>query len=173
VADVVIGLGCAFRNGGPTEEMAGRVGVACEFASLIHARYLIFSGGKTSPIVDKSESEAMKEIAGDKTQTQILIEEKSKTTIENAVYVRELLDSLNNNDHIVIVTSCFHMSRAIEIFSTIMPDRRVRAGTCFYCKPDRLGDEHRLLLENRILIQKIEWNGEDWMKKYNEIRNGN
>lgn len=170
MTDVVIGLGCAFRDGGPTEEMVGRVGVACEFANLIHAEYLIFSGGRTSPIVDKSESGAMKEIAGDKTESPILTEEKSRTTIENAVYVRELLDSIRNQDDIFIVTSCFHMSRAIEIFSTIIPNRRIRAGTCFPCKPDRLEEEHRLLVANRAMMQKIDWNGKEWLKEYNELR---
>lgn len=169
--DVVIGLGCAFRDGGPTEEMVGRVEVACEFANLLHAEYLIFSGGKTSTIVDQSESGAMKEIAGGKTKSRILIEEKSRTTIENAIYVRELLDSMGNQDNIFIVTSCFHVSRAIEIFSTIMPDRRVRAGSCFPCKPDRLEEEYRLLMVNRAIMQKIDWKGEDWLKKYNELKN--
>ncbi len=170
---IVIGLGCAFKDGKPTEEMAGRVGVACEFANLIGAHYIIFSGGKTSPVVDKSESEAMKEMAGNRSKSSILTEEESKTTIENAIYVREMLDKLGSMDDLFIVTSCFHMSRAIDIFSRIIPDRKVSAGTCFPCKPERLDEEHHLLLRNRELMDKIEWKKTNWLEKYEEFMKRN
>lgn len=48
--------------------------------------------------------------------TNILIENQSKNTYENAVFTKQLLDSLHFNGSVLLVTSSYHMRRALAIF---------------------------------------------------------
>lgn len=111
--NLVVILGCAFKNGNVTDELEGRVNVGLEYARLVKARYVIFSGGFTSKDKHTSESRAMLEIAlklDNNFSDLIIVEEKSKTTIENAVYSREIIESKKMKCNIHIITSCYHIS---------------------------------------------------------------
>lgn len=46
----------------------------------------------------------------------ILIENNSRNTYENAIYTKDLLDSLQFKGSILLVTSSFHMRRSLAIF---------------------------------------------------------
>ena len=46
----------------------------------------------------------------------IMIENNSKNTYENAVFTKQILDSMQFNGSILLVTSSFHMRRALAIF---------------------------------------------------------
>ena len=47
----------------------------------------------------------------------IIIENNSKNTYENAVFTKQILDSMQFNGSILLVTSSFHMRRSIAIFN--------------------------------------------------------
>lgn len=46
----------------------------------------------------------------------LVIESESKNTYENAVFTKKLLDSLKLNGHYLLVTSAYHMPRAMAVF---------------------------------------------------------
>ncbi len=48
--------------------------------------------------------------------SNIIIENKSKNTYENAVFSKQILDSLQFNGSILLVTSSYHMKRSLAIF---------------------------------------------------------
>ncbi|MFO0322951.1 MAG: YdcF family protein [Bacteroidota bacterium] len=47
----------------------------------------------------------------------ILIENKSKNTYENAIFTKQILDSIKFKGSILLVTSSFHMKRSLAIFN--------------------------------------------------------
>ncbi len=49
--------------------------------------------------------------------SNIIIESNSKNTYENAVFTKQILDSIQFKGSILLVTSSFHMRRAIAIFN--------------------------------------------------------
>lgn len=80
---------------------------------------LIISGGSAEIYFDeKPESEFVKDylinIGIDK--EDIIIENKSRNTYENALYTSHLMDSLLISKDIILVTSAFHMKRAKACF---------------------------------------------------------
>lgn len=48
--------------------------------------------------------------------TALIIESESRNTFQNAVYTKKILDSLNINGSFLLVTSGYHMPRALAIF---------------------------------------------------------
>ncbi len=46
----------------------------------------------------------------------ILNERKAQNTVENARFSHQLLDSMGSNSPVVIITSAWHMTRAVKIF---------------------------------------------------------
>ena len=80
---------------------------------------LVFSGF-SGRFIRSSQSESDLALAffqtmGADTQ-RILLENQSRNTLENARYTRELIDFAGNGPW-VLVTSAFHMPRAVEIFT--------------------------------------------------------
>jgi uncharacterized SAM-binding protein YcdF (DUF218 family) len=49
--------------------------------------------------------------------SNIIIENSSKNTYENAIFTKHILDSMNFKGSILLVTSSFHMRRALAIFN--------------------------------------------------------
>lgn len=49
--------------------------------------------------------------------SNIIIENNSKNTYENAVFTKHILDSMQFNGSILLVTSSFHMRRSLAIFN--------------------------------------------------------
>lgn len=75
---------------------------------------LVITGGKPSK-TKNSESFLMKEYLKDTLQEKLIrIEEKSRSTFENAMYVREL-----RGQNIALITSDIHMPRAQMIFDDL------------------------------------------------------
>eukprot|EP01102_Stenamoeba_stenopodia_P022037 TRINITY_DN9045_c0_g1_i2.p1 TRINITY_DN9045_c0_g1~~TRINITY_DN9045_c0_g1_i2.p1 ORF type:complete len:416 (-),score=72.63 TRINITY_DN9045_c0_g1_i2:15-1217(-) len=84
--------------------------------------YVILSGkGKGGDYV---EAEVMKEIAicGGVLEEDILVETKSTSTVENAIFTSNLTESKNMNT-IYVVTSDYHILRSQYIFNTIVPSK--------------------------------------------------
>ena len=167
----IIVLGCMLKGCEPTDEMKGRVERAVQFGSLIHPDLMIFSGGHTSPECLYSEAGMMRKLAvdmgADKNKSKI--EEKSTTTVENAVYVRELLEKEKFSGELYIVTSCYHMIRSITIFRSVIPALASLSGICFECKPERLQSEASRLIIDQKIMSLVSWNEEGWLESYEKL----
>ncbi|MGC8514895.1 MAG: YdcF family protein [Thermoplasmata archaeon] len=167
----IIVLGCMLKSCEPTYEMKGRVERAVQFSNLIHPDLMIFSGGHTSPECPYSEAGMMQKLAlemgEDKNITRV--EGKSTTTVENAVYVRALLDKELFSGDLYIVTSCYHMIRSITIFRTVIPNLISLSGLCFECKPERLESEASRLIIDQNIMSRVSWNGKAWLESYEKL----
>lgn len=107
-------------KGIPTAIAFTRIVDAARLYSLIK-RPIIFSGGKV--FNRRSESEVAKRILcslGVK-EKDIILEDRSTDTIENAEYVKEKAGPLNLK-RIVLITSAFHMKRAMMLFKRHFED---------------------------------------------------
>jgi uncharacterized SAM-binding protein YcdF (DUF218 family) len=79
---------------------------------------VLFTGGSGSlSFQDRTEAEGIKNLLVDLgiPQSAILIEDKSRNTRENAVYSKAILQK-ENLTKIILVTSAFHMERALHEF---------------------------------------------------------
>ncbi len=162
----VVALGCMLRDCGPTEELRGRVSRAVELCRETGSDTLILTGGRTSPECDVSEAQAMLSCISkeDSKGITVVTENMSRTTVENAVYTRKLLDEAGRKGRVYIVSTCYHMNRALKIFSTIMPDREIRAGFCFEYRYDALQNEAEKYPRDISIIEGFDWHSADFMK---------
>ncbi|QNT69217.1 YdcF family protein [Defluviicoccus vanus] len=115
-ADAVIVLGAAvLAPGVASDALRRRIdhGLAVYFAR--HARYLVVSGGIVA--APPAEATLMREIAlaAGVPNERIIVEDQSRNTFENAVYVGRILrrDGLRRA---VLVTDAFHLPRALYCF---------------------------------------------------------
>eukprot|EP01023_Acetabularia_acetabulum_P022400 TRINITY_DN2203_c0_g2_i3.p1 TRINITY_DN2203_c0_g2~~TRINITY_DN2203_c0_g2_i3.p1 ORF type:complete len:194 (-),score=18.43 TRINITY_DN2203_c0_g2_i3:64-645(-) len=88
----------------------------------------------------------------------ILIEDKARNTIENALYSKQLLKNVIR-DYIIVVTSDFHVTRSQLLFETVFSEINIEAQTVG-CRPSILS-EH----ENIKQIYENELRGTLQMKK--------
>ncbi len=93
----------------------GRIPEAIKIFNKNRNIYLIISGA--NPNFSK---EFIKKKIGLEGAKNLIIENRSKNTIENALEVKKILKRLNIRN-IVLVTSCFHIPRAYLIFKIILP----------------------------------------------------
>ncbi len=100
-------------------ELFSRVKKAVEIWKKYECDYIIFSGGHTGG--DKSEAEAMKSIALDLKvpEDAIILEDKSKNTVENALYVKKIIERMEP-DIIYVVTSPYHLPRTKIVFERVL-----------------------------------------------------
>ena len=61
----------------------------------------------------------------------IIIEENSKNTKENALFIKEKLSSVENKN-IILITSAFHMKRSVAIFQKNMQEFEIIPAPCNY-----------------------------------------
>ncbi|KAJ3059762.1 hypothetical protein HK102_009832 [Quaeritorhiza haematococci] len=151
---VVLGKRLSDPGDVPTPMLITRVESACgKFLSdFKKPRLLIFSGGKTSPsshaVPDPpSEASVMKSLAVGKygvSESEIVCEDESKTTIENAVNVRRLI-LLKGIRDVTVVTSKFHMQRVEAIFRALFQDevQMEEVKLKFWADAYQLGPEER------------------------------
>jgi len=80
---------------------------------------IIFTGGSGSiEFPDKKEGLYVKKYLKSihVPDSATIIESESKNTYENAVFTKKLLDSLNLKGNFLLVTSAYHMPRALAVF---------------------------------------------------------
>jgi len=94
----------------------GRVEEGVRLYRAGQARWLLLSG--VDPAVKRSE--LYRERRGENLAEGILLEKTSRTTLENALYVRDLLASRNIGS-IQLITSRYHLPRALLIFRQLLP----------------------------------------------------
>lgn len=83
-----------------------------------HAPYLVLSGGRVDSTPGTSEAADMAEIAQalGVPREAILLEPRSRTTDENAQLTAELLQQRGIRGPLLLITSAWHMPRALGIF---------------------------------------------------------
>lgn len=80
---------------------------------------IIFTGGSGSiEFPEKREGTYVKKYlnAIGIADSSLVVENNSRNTYENAVFTKKLLDSLNVKGHFLLVTSAYHMPRAMAVF---------------------------------------------------------
>lgn len=113
-ADYVIVLGAKVNGTRPSRVLRQRLDTAIEYAEQNSGSEIIVTGGKGTD-EDISEAEAMKNylvkkgISGDR----IITENKAADTGENLEFSKDIIGDTDKS--IVIVTSDFHMYRAVKI----------------------------------------------------------
>lgn len=135
-ADAIVVLGAGLlRDGRPGWALTRR---SLQAADLWHAGiapYIICTGGQAESF-PRSEAAACREIlrASQVPTSAILLEEQSRSTEENAIYSRRIMDGLGIAD-VVLVSDSYHMLRAgwlfqlqgISTFRSPVPARRIRS----------------------------------------------
>jgi uncharacterized SAM-binding protein YcdF (DUF218 family) len=113
--DAIVVLGCKLKSSGEISSgLQGRIDLAVSMFQQGYAPIIIFTGGATTHSV--SEAGVAKKYVVEKFALpvdQILLEEQSRTTEENAFYARELYKDIEN---ILIVTDSFHVYRGEKVF---------------------------------------------------------
>jgi uncharacterized SAM-binding protein YcdF (DUF218 family) len=91
-------------------------------ANLYHSdniKKILMTGG-TGRLFQKEPSEAsfaLKELIRNGVRKEdIIFEDRSRNTIENAIFSRSLLDSMNEQQPYVLITSALHMPRSLKVF---------------------------------------------------------
>ena len=95
-------------------EGGSRKGYVCTV--IIKARWLYLVG--VDPSVRKSD--LFKEQPGKRGGEEVVLEKSSRNTLENALYARDLI-ARQEIRSIRLITSRYHMKRAVLIFTSILP----------------------------------------------------
>lgn len=111
-ADVIVVLGAAQWNGRPSPVLQSRLDRGIELYRQGYAPLLVLTGGVGAGDV-QSEAAVGRDYALDRgvPAAAILIEEQSRTTLQNLQQVRALLEPLGLN-RILLVSDPFHMARS-------------------------------------------------------------
>lgn len=114
-AIVVLGGGLG-SDGNPKISTLERIDYGVFLFKVGFGDYLILSGGVKAN--GQVEAEVMYKIALDKgiSPEKLLKEGRSLNTYENALYTKELLSQYNIKGKVILVTSPYHMKRAIFCF---------------------------------------------------------
>lgn len=101
--------------------------------------------------------------------SDIIIENESKNTYENAVFTKKILDSLHIKDSIVLITSAYHLRRSVAVFKKqnykhILPypaerisgPRKFELDHCLLPHPDAMSTLYKYIHEwIGIIIYKL------------------
>lgn len=80
---------------------------------------IIFTGGSGSiEFPEKREGKFVRKYLNEIqiADSALIIENESKNTYENAVFTKKILDSMNYNSNLLLVTSAYHMPRSLAVF---------------------------------------------------------
>jgi uncharacterized SAM-binding protein YcdF (DUF218 family) len=125
---VVLGYSCDHLTGVPSPTLAFRVEVALELWRRTGAT-LVLTGGASEQVRTglPSEADIMASYAGTllgkgEPPPHILLERRSTSTRENALFSLPMLDCATTNRTVAVVTSTFHQWRARRVFLTAAKD---------------------------------------------------
>jgi len=109
-------------DGSPSHFLASRVQFACEqFSQRKHvSNIIVMTGGRVQDSAIQSEAECMKRLAEKHgvPPENVVLEDQARTTYENAINARLLLQPLQPKS-VFIITSAYHMRRARLIFERL------------------------------------------------------
>lgn len=119
-ADAIVVLGAGLsRTGRPGFALTRRSLLAAELYQQGYAPNIICTGGQADNQV-RSEAEACAEVLSqwrDVPRSAILLEDESRSTEENALFSRDIIEAQGFED-VLLITDSFHMLRAQFIFNT-------------------------------------------------------
>ena len=107
-------LGAGVDNGKPSKVLSQRISAAKEFMELYPETVVILSGGKVED-ENLSEAECMKNelIKSGIDANRLITEDKSKNTVENFKFAKEILNELSHGtNEITVISSDTHLYRA-------------------------------------------------------------
>ena len=114
--DVIIVLGAAQnKDGSPGPAMERRVRHGVKLLQEGNGKCLLVSGGCTQLATPECETMAELAIELGATKAQLLLENKSKRTLENAACCLEII-AVKGFKKLLLVTDDFHMPRALATF---------------------------------------------------------
>lgn len=113
-AEYIIVLGAGVNGTVPSQTLRNRINATLEYLKDSPDTVVIASGGQ-GPGEDISEAQVIKDnlIMGGISKDQIIMEDKSTSTVENIKFSKEFIE--NKDANIVLVTSDFHIMRATKI----------------------------------------------------------
>lgn len=148
--DIAIVLGSGIDGKEPTEMLKERLNKTIEYAEKNPNAIIIVSGGQ-GPDEEISEAEAMKRylVKNNISKNRIIKEDKSRNTYENIKNSKEIIQNMNiNNDSIVIISSKFHLYRAIKICETNdIKANKIGANILWYTLPGAMLRENISILK--------------------------
>ena len=118
--DTMIVLGSRLDGDKVSNTLKLRLDKAIEYYNKHKNINIIVSGGKTNNL-DISEALAMENylIANGVNKNNIIKEDKATSTLENIIYSKKILEDINYNGKVLIVTSDFHLFRGRLIASIL------------------------------------------------------
>lgn len=146
---VVVVLGKRLHRSAAHESLRHQVDLGIHALRETDAEYLVLTGGRTNPEVDRSESDAMRAYALERgvDSDRIFIEEVARDTIGNSFFTRSIVDDLPNVDTVQIVTTCYHVIRARYVFEQCFgPAYDIEVADCYESAipDDELAEEDAL-----------------------------
>ena len=132
---VIICLGCSFTKPSNVRAMEFRIQKAVELYLAGKAEKIIFSGGNYSR-KDLSEAKYMSDLAVKLgvPKRDIILEEKSIETLENAKFSKAIIDK-KSFDSAIIVSSPWHLPRVKFLFEKSMANKKLE----FVAAQDKIG----------------------------------
>ncbi|NYZ62046.1 YdcF family protein [Luteimonas deserti] len=114
-ADAIVVLGAAAYDAVPSPVFEARIEHGVDLYRAGHAPTLIFTGGYGGAKARFSESQVARRYAlrQDVPEAAILIESRSRTTLENLLETRQLMQD-HGLHRVIIVSDPLHMSRALR-----------------------------------------------------------
>lgn len=129
-ADVIIVLGAGLRpDGAPSAALRRRASHAATLYERGYAPRLLCSGGYPSARIQRSEGNACREVLLELgiPDHAIFIEERSRSTEENAVYSKQVMEQ-NGWQTALVVSDPYHLFRAGIIFTQVGVSHSVSPG---------------------------------------------
>lgn len=122
--DVIVLLGGGARAGVPDFDGTGQVGeaaanrllTALRLQKALHLPIILSGGALLDGDANEAEIEKRLLLSLDVPSDMIYIDAKSRNTAENAAFTKALCQK-NNWNHPIVVTSAFHMPRAVRFFA--------------------------------------------------------
>ena len=113
--DAVVVLGCRVRpDGTPSPTLIRRVEAGARLVLAGKATRLVLSGGKVGSDVSEAAAALPHALGTGLSRDAISLEERSRTTDENALEVARLLGSRERS--ILVVTDAYHVPRSVRLF---------------------------------------------------------
>ena len=132
---VAIILGNRLNDDGTiTKIQEERLMMALELEKDLHPDYYILSGGLANPNAGKTEAQAMFEylIAKGFDKDKLILEDKSHSTEENALFSLPIIEKLKA-DTVIVCTSDYHLGnlvyKTMEYFVSIIKNKNIKLMT--------------------------------------------
>jgi len=121
-SEIAVVLGAGLEDGGPTETTLARADAASSLARDRDIAFIVSGSHGDEPTPEHTEADFMAErlAATGISRSRIFLEDESRDTVANAAFVAERYLADITPRPLVLVTSPFHMPRALAIFAMVL-----------------------------------------------------